>query len=177
MEAQRQRVADLLAVEMLVKDIIDIVKCSRSLVDKVKRLQKDGKGFSKKVGSNGHIVLTEDFLTGVASEIKANREHSMREMAKNLNMGVTTIRKAVVQLGAHMRRRHQLLTKATRESRVSRGKKIINWMKSKALSTILVFSDKRNRTVDQAWNARNDRYLAYNIDEVLASIKPGLLSD
>ncbi len=99
MEAQRQRVTDLLAMGTLVKDIISIVKCSWSLINMVKRLQKDSKGFSRKVGSSRHsIVLTEDFLTDVASDIKGKPQHSMRKTAKDLNVGVTIIRRTVVQL-------------------------------------------------------------------------------
>ncbi len=39
-------------------------------------------------------------------------------------------------------------------------------MKTKVSSTVLVFSSKKNWMVDQAKNVRNDRYLAYNVDEV-----------
>ncbi|QQP54080.1 Putative transposable element, partial [Caligus rogercresseyi] len=37
-----------------------------------------------------------------------------------------------------------------------RGQKLIDWLKKKPSSTILVFSDKKNWTVGQSRNARND---------------------
>ena len=92
----------------------------------------------------------------------------MRKMAKELNVSECTIRNGVKDLGAcsYVRRRRQLLTAKSKMARVERGKKLINWLKKKRLSTVLFFSDKKNWTVDQAKNSRNDRYLAYNVDQV-----------
>ncbi len=60
----------------------------------------------------------------------------------------------------------QLLTTKNKEKRVKRGKRIMSFLKKKRQSTVLVFSDKKNWTVDQARNARNDRYLAFHVEEV-----------
>jgi len=169
MEAQRQRISDLLDAQVPNKEIIDIVKCSRRLVSTVKKLKEDGETLKRKPGSGGHNkVLNNAFMDNVAASIEAEPTKSMRKMAKTLDVDEKTIRTAVSLLGAHsyVRRRRQLLTATSRASRVERGKKLLSWQKKKDPSTVLVFSDKKNWTVDQARNARNDRYLAYNVCNV-----------
>ncbi|QQP54154.1 Uncharacterized protein FKW44_006890 [Caligus rogercresseyi] len=89
-------------------------------------------------------------------------------MAKVFEVFEWTIRKAVSKLGlySYVRRRRQLLSNSAKNSRVDRGKKLLSWLKKKPSSTVLVFSDKKNWTVDQSRNARNDRFLAYAVEEV-----------
>eukprot|EP00095_Tigriopus_kingsejongensis_P003841 maker-scaffold20_size707684-snap-gene-2.10 protein:Tk03841 transcript:maker-scaffold20_size707684-snap-gene-2.10-mRNA-1 annotation:"hypothetical protein" len=53
MEAKRRRVLDLLSVGMTVKEVMYIVSCSWSLVDKVKKLRKDGKSLTRSGGEGG----------------------------------------------------------------------------------------------------------------------------
>ncbi|QQP55895.1 Transposable element tcb2 transposase [Caligus rogercresseyi] len=91
----------------------------------------------------------------------------MRKQAKNLGVSKDTIRNAVQDLGlvSYVRRRRQLLSDASKETRVIKGKKLLTWMKHNG-STVRIFSDKKLWTVDQVRNSRNDRYLAYCIEEV-----------
>jgi len=162
MEAKRQRVSDLLAAHLTPKEIIGIVKCSRSLIDKVKRLKKTGGGLGRKVGSGGkNKKRTEDFLIGVASEIEADGSTSYREMGKALGVSKNTVWRACKDLGAssYVRRRRQLLTEATKANRVMKGKKLLNLLKKQG-STVRIFSDKKNWNVDQSRNSQNDRFLA-----------------
>eukprot|EP00095_Tigriopus_kingsejongensis_P000299 maker-scaffold785_size97262-snap-gene-0.13 protein:Tk00299 transcript:maker-scaffold785_size97262-snap-gene-0.13-mRNA-1 annotation:"multispecies: glutaminase" len=72
MEAKRRRVLDLLSAGMTVKEVLDIVSCSRSLVDKVKKLRKDGKSLTRSKGRRGrNKKLNDELLMGVACEIEA----------------------------------------------------------------------------------------------------------
>ncbi|QQP55180.1 Transposable element tcb2 transposase, partial [Caligus rogercresseyi] len=91
----------------------------------------------------------------------------MRKQAKNLGVSKDTIRNAVQDLGlvSYVRRRRQLLSDASKETRGIKGKKLLTWMKHNG-STVWIFSDKKLWTVDQVLNSRNDRYLAYCIEEV-----------
>lgn len=169
MEDKRQRVSDLLRAQVKILDICDIVKCSRAFVFKVQKLVKDGKDLKRSPGSGGHNKIIDiDFLTGLASEIEAMPTKSMVKLAKELKVSRTTIRRAVIMLGAHsyVKRRRQLLSEATKEKRLVRGKKLLSFLKKKKPSTVLIFSDKKNWTVDQSRNSRNDRYLAYNVTDV-----------
>eukprot|EP00095_Tigriopus_kingsejongensis_P012128 maker-scaffold560_size136926-snap-gene-0.23 protein:Tk12128 transcript:maker-scaffold560_size136926-snap-gene-0.23-mRNA-1 annotation:"rims-binding protein 2-like" len=82
MGAKRRRVLDLVSAGMTVKEVMDIVSCSRSLVDMVKKLRKDGKSLTRSKGSGGHNKkLNDEFLMGVACEIEASPQTSMRKMA------------------------------------------------------------------------------------------------
>ncbi len=165
----------LLSAQVPLADISKIVGCGKTLVKKVKKLDKKGKGRKRKPGSGGHNKkLTEDFLTGLACEVKASLTTSMCTFAKDINVSKDiniskdTVRNAVKIWGFHsyVCQRHQLLTTKNREKRVKRGKRIMSFLKKKRQSTVLVFSDKKNWTVDRAQNARNDRYLAFHVEEV-----------
>eukprot|EP00095_Tigriopus_kingsejongensis_P001026 maker-scaffold587_size153100-snap-gene-0.23 protein:Tk01026 transcript:maker-scaffold587_size153100-snap-gene-0.23-mRNA-1 annotation:"phosphatidylinositol -trisphosphate 3-phosphatase tpte2-like isoform x1" len=71
----------------IVKEVMDIVSCSWSPVDKVKKLRKDGKSLTKSKGSGGHNKkLKNEFMMGVACEIEASPQTSMRKMAKELGL-------------------------------------------------------------------------------------------
>ena len=96
MEANRQRVSDLLDAQVSVSEVMDIVKCSKAFVYKVKAMKKTGKGFARKAGSGGHNkIVTDDFLVGLMAEIEADPTRSMRKLAKDLGVADGTIRKAV----------------------------------------------------------------------------------
>ncbi len=168
---KRQRVSDLLDAQVPILEIVDIVKCSKQVVYRIRKKKKAGESLARKPGSGGkNKIIDQDFLLHLAVEIEADPTRSMRKMSKDLSVSEFTIRKAVGQLGLHsyVRRRRQLLSKSTNNIRVERGKKIINWLKKKPSSVVLVFSDKKNWMVDQSRNARNDRYLAFSRDEVPA---------
>ncbi|QQP37282.1 Putative transposable element [Caligus rogercresseyi] len=150
MEAKRQRVADLLHAQVKVIDIMEIVKCGKTLVYDVKKKLETGKGLKRKMGSGGHNrKVDEDFLMGLMAEIEADPQV--------FEVSEWTIRKAVSKLGLR-----QLLSNSAKNSRVDRGKKLLSWLKKKPSST-------KNWTVDQSRNARNDRFLAYAVEEHPAS--------
>lgn len=66
---------------------------------------------------------------------------------------------------SYVRRRSQLLSKSTKTSRLARGKRLLSWMKTNG-STIRIYTDRKLWTVDQSRNSRNDRYLAFCVDDV-----------
>ncbi|QQP57556.1 Putative transposable element [Caligus rogercresseyi] len=128
------------------------IKCGKTLVYDVKKKLETGKGLKRKMGSGGHNrKVDEDFLMGLMAEIEADPTRSMRKMAKVFEVSEWTNRKAVSKLGLR-----QLLSDSAKNSRVDRGKKLLSRLKKKPSSTVLVFSDKKNWTVDQSRNVRND---------------------
>ncbi len=165
MEAhKRQRVLDLLCTGTPAKEIAAIVGVSLSTVYDIK-----AKGHpERKVGSGGHNkIRSQPFQEALEAKIKANPTSSTRNLAKELGVGKTTIKRAVNDLGlkSYVRRHRQLLTEKNKEDRVTKCKKIINWLKHHP-STVLIFSDKKMWTVDQSRNRQNDRYLASSPDQV-----------
>ncbi len=168
MEAKRNRVCALLEADISIRDITNIVPCSRSLVFKVKNLKNDGNGLQRKPGSGGHNKKrTEEFMADLEKKIEASLTTSMVKHGKMLGVSEKTIRNAVKDRGAisNVHRRRQLLSEASKVTRVTKGKKLLNWMKSNG-STVQIFSDKKLWTVDQARNRQNDRYLAYHVEDV-----------
>ncbi len=148
MEAKGQLMADLLCAQVLVMVIMETVNCSQNFVYTMKR----------KVRSSGHhLKVMDNFLENLVEKIESDPECSMKNMAKDLNVSKGTICNAVGKIGltSYVRRR-QLLSMATKNNRVERSKHLISWLKKKPSSMVLVFSDKKNWTVDQSRNARND---------------------
>lgn len=169
MEAKRQRVADLLHAQVKINEIVNIVDCSRNFVYVVKRKVDAGETLARKLRRGRYNrIVNNNFLMGLAAKLEADPTRSMRKMAKDLNVNEKTIPRAVGMLGLdlYVRRRHQLLTATTMISRAERGKRLISWLKKKPSSMVLIFSQERKKTVDLSRNARNNRYLAYNVDQV-----------
>jgi len=169
MAARRQAIVELLRAGHGVKETAEQMGVDRKTVSRVRDNFEVTGTVKRKVGSGGHNAKrSEEVLTGLACEIEASPTTSMRQMAKNLDVSARTIRRAVKDLGAfsYVRRRRQLLSDALKARRLDKGTKLLNWLKSQPRSTIRIFSDKKNWTVDQKRNARNDRFLAYHVEDV-----------
>ena len=169
MEAKREPVAALLNVGLKHRQICEVTVVSMRFVEKVRTIVTAGGLFKRKPGSGQRPgIRTEDFLCGLANEIEADPTKLMQKLALDLEVNEKTIRNALKDLGlkSYVRWRRQLLTAKSKASRGERGRKILNFLKSKSPSTVLVFSNKKNCTVDQARNARNDRYLTNAVDNV-----------
>ena len=97
-----------------------------------------------------------------------NPTKSIRKIAKEVNVSKTTIRIHLKTLGlsSYVRRHRQLLSNAAKVKRVERSKKLLGKLKKSTPSQVRIFSDEKNWTVDQARNARNDRYIAHSPKEV-----------
>ena len=168
MEAKRHRVSALLDAQVPVWKICQSVPCSRKLISTVRKLKEDGKGMERKTGSGGHNKkLTDEFLADLKDKIKDSPTTSQRTMAKELQISRRSIGRAVDILGftSYVRRRRQLLSETTMATRVTKGMKLLTWIKHDK-GTIRIFSDKKMWTVDQVRNSQNDRFLAYCVEEV-----------
>jgi len=62
-------------------------------------------------------------------------------------------------LQSFSRAQRHLLTAAQKKIRLERSKILLNWLKHNP-STVIIFSDKKNFTVDMAFNHKNDRFLS-----------------
>ncbi len=74
------------------------------------------------------------------ANVKATLALSMRKLAKELNVSLPIVKKAIKELGAllYVRSEREWLSKKTTMDRVIRGKKLINQLKKKDLSTVLI---------------------------------------
>lgn len=101
-------------------------------------------------------------------KVEADPTNSMRTLAKVSGVDPKTIRIAVKDdLGftSYVRRRRQLLSNATKANRVEKRVPLLTRLK-RDRSTVRIFSDKQLWTVDQARDRQNDRFLAYNVEQV-----------
>jgi len=159
----------LLQAQVSVNEICSIVGCGKTLVYTVKAKVKEGETLARKPGSGEqNKIIVKEFLTSLTSTIEEDPTRSMRKFSVDFEVSRRTIARAIGMLGMHsyFKRRRQLFTETSKVNREVHGKKILSWLKKKNPSTVLVFSDKKNWTVDQSRNARNDRYIAFAVDEV-----------
>ena len=170
MAAKRHRIADLLRADTPFNRICELLDVKKTCVYEVRKKLRNGTSLDRKPGSGGHnLKQNEDFLTGLASEIEAKPDTSMRELAKVAQVDEKTIRTAVksdLSLHSYVRRRRPLLTQKVREVRYQKGKKLLGRLKGSSGSIIRIFSDKKLWTVDRKRNARNDCWLAYHVEGV-----------
>ncbi|XP_059097596.1 uncharacterized protein LOC131891917 [Tigriopus californicus] len=143
-------------------------KCSRSFIYKVKDLVEAGDSLGRKTGSGGsNKKRTGTKLAEIKAKIEKKPDISLADLGKVANVSKTTASAAVKDLGlkSYVRRHRQLITTASKATRVIKGKKLLAWMK-KNPRVVRVFSDEKFWTVDQARNAQNDRWLATTPGEV-----------
>ncbi|QQP51070.1 Uncharacterized protein FKW44_012286, partial [Caligus rogercresseyi] len=94
-DAKKKRISDLLDAEIEVAKIMDIVKCSRSLVFKVAKMKKDGEGLERKAGSGGHnLKRTPEFLERLEKKIKEDPTKSMNRLSNDFSVDPMTINRA-----------------------------------------------------------------------------------
>ncbi|QQP39103.1 Uncharacterized protein FKW44_019877 [Caligus rogercresseyi] len=80
-----QRISNLLNAEVAAKDTVRIVKCSESLIFKLKKLKKDGQSQARSPSSGGHNKKRmAEFLEAVTKEIEENTTLNMKEIIKKL---------------------------------------------------------------------------------------------
>ena len=166
--AQRQRVSDLLDAGIAVVEIAAIVGVHRATVYRIKSKKDANKGIGRVNRSDERRIRTDEFLGALRAEVTERPDTPMRVLARQAGVDEKTIRRAVHEdlgLASYVRRTRHLLTTKQKEARVTRGKKLVNWMKHHS-STVKIFSDKKRFDVDQSRNRQNDRFLAQSPSEV-----------
>ncbi|QQP48901.1 Uncharacterized protein FKW44_009369 [Caligus rogercresseyi] len=94
-DAKRMRISDLLDAEIEVAKIIDIVKCSRSLIFKVAKMKKNGEGLERKAGSGGYnLKRTPEFLERLEKKVKEDPTKSMNRLSDDFSVDPMTINRA-----------------------------------------------------------------------------------
>ena len=119
----------------------------------------------RKAKSKGATRTVRDtaFITMVQSIIDNDPGWSMRSIARELDVGESTVRRCVyedLRYKSYAMRTEQLLTEKAKKKRESRGKKLLNKLKHPLEPDMLwFFSDEKNFCQDQAHNRRNNPYL------------------
>uniref|UniRef100_A0A0K2SX77 Uncharacterized protein n=1 Tax=Lepeophtheirus salmonis TaxID=72036 RepID=A0A0K2SX77_LEPSM len=164
-----QRISDLLDAKIEVAEIMDIVKCSRSLIFKAVKLKKDGKDLSRKEGSGVHNLKRDsEFLGDLKKKIKEDPTKSMNRLSNEFDIDEGTIRRTVKEdlgLSSYTRTLLHLLKDTLKERRLQRCKKVRVWIKANG-SIVKNFSDEKIFTVDQVYNTQNDCWHGRSPEEV-----------
>ncbi len=114
-------------------------------------------------------ACTEDFATQVNTVIQDNPNTSIRALARQFNVSEYTMRTVVKKdLGLKSLAvvRAQQLTPAQRDGRRTKGRIILNKLKSDAAGKIIVYSDEKDFHVDKYVNRRNSRTIARSAKDV-----------
>ncbi|QQP48684.1 Uncharacterized protein FKW44_009066, partial [Caligus rogercresseyi] len=75
--------------------IMDILKCSWSLVFKVAKMKKDGEGLEREAGSGGHnLKRTPEFLERLEKKIKEDPTKSMNRLFNDFSVDLMAINRA-----------------------------------------------------------------------------------
>uniref|UniRef100_A0A0K2TER7 Uncharacterized protein n=1 Tax=Lepeophtheirus salmonis TaxID=72036 RepID=A0A0K2TER7_LEPSM len=162
-EAKRQRISDLLYAKIEVTEIMDILKCSSSLIFMVAKMKKDGKDLSTKEGSGGHNLNRDsEFLGDLKKSIKEDPKKSMSRLSNEFDVDMGTIRRVVkedLELSSYTRTPRHLLTDTLKERTVEVQESwcMDAWFTN--VSTVKIFSDEKIFIVDQVYNRQNDRWL------------------
>ena len=128
---------------------------SRQFIYCIKKKNEAGESLTRRPEIGGsHKIIDNDFLLELMAEIEADLTRSMRKLAKVLGASKFTINNAVRKLGlySYVRRRHQLLSKTTKNSRVEYSKKIINWLKRSPSWSFLSFLTRRLSSFSGLWH-------------------------
>ncbi|QQP40798.1 Uncharacterized protein FKW44_014966 [Caligus rogercresseyi] len=116
---------------------------------------------------------TSRFLAGFKRSIDAHPDTPISKLAKDRNVHRSTIEKAIkIDLRDRSRARatRHRLTEQNMADRVSKGKILINQMKSKT-GFLRFFSDEKIFTIDASHYRRNDRWICLDADEVKPFMK------
>ncbi len=91
----------------------------------------------------------------------------MAELGKSTEMSKATAHNSIKNLclTSYVWRHRHLISAASKKTRVTKGKKLLSWMK-KNPCVIRIFSDEKFWTADQPRNPQNDCYLAKSPKDV-----------
>ena len=144
-----------------VKDICNDLGVAKSTVYDLRKKIKETGTHLRKPGSGRPVsVTTPAFVNKVRARFHRTPNKSFRTVAKVMNVHERTIRRTAKTYGFKSRAKNRkfLLTDRLKASRLERAKKILWIVKKK--KPVILFSDEKYFTVDQASNSRFDRFVS-----------------
>lgn len=172
---QTQAIADLLHAGVSPTDIARQLQIARSTIYKIKKKLECGETLDRKPGSGRpRSARIKGVIKRVKQRIRANPVRSIRKMASDLDVSVTSMRRIVksdLKMKSRARVKVPLLTEAQKATRLQRSKVLINDMKHAAPGRTILFSDEKIFTVDVCNNRRNDRWIGNDPANVPDAVK------
>ncbi len=166
---RRTTVLELFRVGNTARDIITLTKYPASTVYRtIQRFKKEGTTHRSKHRPRSDRKRFPRFVAGLNKSIRANPGTPMTVLAKNRDVHVSTISRAIRHnLGykSYVLKVRHLLTEPMKVVRMERCKKILNSLKSTG-GHLRFFSDEKVFTVDKKRNRQNDRWICKEPSEV-----------
>lgn len=134
----------------------------RSIYKIKKKMELTGTNERKAGSGRKRSARTKSVIDKVKSRLKRNPVRSMRKMAKELNISLTSVRRIVkedLKMKSRARLKVPLLTTKQKKARMDRAKALLNNIKHAAPGRVMLFTDEKIFTVDASLNRRNDRWI------------------
>ncbi|QQP53659.1 Transposable element tcb2 transposase [Caligus rogercresseyi] len=174
-QARRTTICELWRAGHSAAAIFKMTQYNRKTVyNVVKAFDEEGKTTRKDHSPRSDKIRTPRFVAGLKRSITRTPTTKMTKLAKDRNVSHTTIRRAVkddLNYRSRCKCVKHLLTAQNKADRVSKGRKILNDLKSKG-HYLRFYSDEKIFTVDESVNRRNDRWICQDPKEV----KPTMFS-
>lgn len=173
----RRRIGDLVDADFDNRAILALVNCHVSTVNRVRAIKRAGGSLSHKKRPGRPAVFTAPRgLRRLRDAIERQPRRSIREHARRFEVSEAAVRKGCRKLGfkSRIRQRRPLLDERMRGLRLVRSRVLLNNLKSAPSGRIIFFSDEKTFTVSEAYNRRNDRYLAKVNDAGDLSVGPSI---
>ena len=161
--SKRRRISHLIDAGNNNKTIVDVMKCHVSTVNRVRALKRSGGPITPRKRPGRPAIQTGPrVVRRLQGAIERQPRRSIREHARRLGISEGSARVCCKKLGikSRIRQRRPLLDERMRGLRLERSKALLNNLKSAPARRIYFFSNEKTFNVSEAYNRRNDRYLA-----------------
>ena len=163
----RAAISALLDAGKTAKEVVAALQCGKSVVYEVKKRKAAGKGPQASPRKRKSTTLTPTVVAGLRRRIKAAPTKSLRQVSRESAVPRELVRKVVRESGWQSLRKVKipLISEEGRRRRESRSAGLLNKLKSGAPGRVLFFSDEKTFVVDPSYNAQNDRWIRFDLDD------------
>lgn len=168
-ETIRQQIFTLLEAGHGCSFIQKTLKISKTCYYSNKKRFDNKEGTARRPGTGQpRKVRTPELIKRVREKIRRNPRRSMRKLAKDHNVGVTTMHKLVredIGVKPFKLQYRQLLSAPTRQKRLERSKLLLDWHADHD-DVIMIYSDEKLCDISQKFNKQNDRILCNKAESI-----------
>lgn len=173
--SKREAIIQLHCAGRTNSEIIKLLKVAKSTVyHVVNRFKELGTSEDRPRSGRPRTARTKKVIKAVRERVRRNPKRSARQMAKDMNVSVTSMRTIVkndLQLSPYKMRKRQYLTPAQKHKRLERAKLLLGELKAGTAEREIVFSDEKLFTIEATVNNQNDRVYAKSSADIDDSVR------
>ena len=159
--SKREAIIQLHCAGRTNSEIIKLLKVAKSTVyHVVNRFKELGTSEDRPRSGRPHTAQTKKVIKAVQERVRRNPKRSVRQMAKDMNVSVTsmrTIMTKVLQLFPYKKRKRQFLTPLQKHKRLERAQLLLRELKAGTAEQEIIFLDEKLFTIEAQINNQNDR--------------------